>query len=67
MRGEVIVPAVDRSELAPIDGNNGLGKQIKLLSHEDKAFADIADSFAVVMPKVGDGLEVRCQPSREPH
>ncbi|MCY1233799.1 hypothetical protein D9M72_463560 [compost metagenome] len=64
---DVAVPAVHCLELAAVDGHDGLGEQLELTAHADEALADIADADAVVVTKVGDGLEVRSESAGEPH
>ena len=65
--GEVAVAAVDRLELAAVDGHDGLREQLELAAQRDEAPADVADACAVVVPEVGDGLEVWRQAAGQPH
>jgi hypothetical protein len=65
--GEVAVTAVDRPEFAAVHGNDGLCKQLEVSTQSHQAAADVADTRAVVMAEVGNGLEVRCHPARQPH
>lgn len=65
--GEVAVPAVDRLELAAVDGNDGLREEPEFTAQDDEAPADAADARAVAVAEVGNGLEVGRQTSGEPH
>ena len=67
VRREVAVAAVDRLELAAVDGHDRLGKQLQLPAQLHEAATHRADAGAVGAAEVGDGLEVGCQPPGEPH
>src|SRR4029077_5420580 len=64
---EVAIARVDRLELAAVDGDHGLGEQLELAAQLDEAAAHVADADAVVMPEVGNGLEVGRQATSQPH
>ena len=66
-RSEVAIAAVDGLELAAVDGHQGLGEQLELPAQLNEAGTGVADARAVVMPEVGDGLEVWRQPASKPH
>ena len=66
-RCEVLVRVVDRLALAPVYGHDGLGKQLQTLAQFHKLPTDFADSLAVILAKVGDGLEGGRQTLRHPH
>ncbi len=66
-RSEVLVPIVDRLELAAVDGHQRLGKEVQPAAQHDELAAHGADGAAVVLAEVGDGLEVGRQPPGEPH
>jgi hypothetical protein len=42
-------------------------EQLELAARRYKAAADIADANAVVVAEIGNGFEIRCQTSGEPH
>ena len=65
--GEVLIPIVDRLELAAVDRHDCLREQIEPAAQHDEFTTDIADRLAVVPAKVGDGLEVRRQAPGQPH
>jgi hypothetical protein len=64
--GEVPIAPVDRLELAPIDGHQRFAEQVQVPAQHHKLPTHAPDRLAVVLPKVRNRLEVRCQPSREP-
>ncbi len=64
---EVAVTRVDGLELAAIDGDHGLRKQLQLSAQFNEAPAHVADAFAVVAAEVSNRLEVRRQAARQPH
>src|SRR6187399_1820734 len=66
-RREVAIAGVDRLELAAVDGDHRLGEQLELPAQLDEAAAHAADAGPVVVPEVGDGLEVRRQTTGQPH
>jgi hypothetical protein len=65
--GEVTVAAVYRLELAAVDGNDSPGKELQVPPQLHEAAADVADALAVVMAKVGNGLEIGRQSTGQPH
>ncbi len=65
--GEVLVAGVHRLELASIDRRHGLREQPYLAAELHELAARRPDRQAVVPAEVRDRLEVRRQPSREPH
>jgi hypothetical protein len=65
--GEVLIPIIDRFELASVDRHNRLGEQLQIPTHDDELATYAADSFAIISAKVGDRFEVRRQPSGEPN
>src|SRR6185369_11839743 len=64
---EVLVPVVDRLELAAIDRDDAVGEQLQPSAQQDELATDVADGGAVVLAEVGDGLEVGGQATGEPH
>lgn len=64
---EVVVPAVHRFELAAIEGNDLLGKQIQLPAQADELRARLLNGAAVVLAEVGDSFVIGGQASCEPH
>src|SRR5207245_203417 len=65
--GEVLVPIVDRLELAAVDGYDRFREQIEPPAQHDEFATDAADRLTVVPAEVGDGLEVRGQAPGQPH
>ena len=65
--GEIAIPVIDCLELAAVDGDQGLGEQTELLAQHHELTADATDRGAVVLPEVGNGLEVRHQATGQPH
>jgi hypothetical protein len=63
---EVAIPMIHRLELAAVHGHHRLGEQRHIAAHHDELRADFANRLAVVLPEVGDRLEVRHQPPGEP-
>ncbi len=64
---EVLVPGVDRLELAAIDRHAGLGEQVQLATQRDEPGTDLADRRAIVLAKVGDRLVIRREAAGQPH
>jgi hypothetical protein len=65
--GEVLVPRVHRLELAAIDRRHGVSEQVQSPAQLDKPVAGGTGRRTVVLPEVGDGLEVGSQPSAQLH
>src|SRR6266550_2662789 len=65
--GEVLIAVVHRLELAAIDRHDGVGEEVQATTQDDKFFADLMNRLAVIFAKVGNGLEVRDQPTGEPN
>src|SRR5450631_2114963 len=65
--GEVLVPIVDRFELAAIDGNDRVREQIEPAAQHNEFATDVTDRLTVVLAEVSDGLEVRRQAPGQPH
>ena len=63
----VLVARVHRLEAASVDGHHGLGEQVELAAEQDELPARGLDRRSVVTPEVGNGLEVRHQPTSQPH
>jgi hypothetical protein len=58
---------VHRLELAAVNRRYRMGEKVQSPTHLDKPPACRADRWTVVLPEVGDGLEVRREPSGQPH
>jgi hypothetical protein len=52
--------------LLPSDGNESLGKQPQAAAQHHELPTHAPDGFAVVLPKIRNGFEVRRQPTRQP-
>ena len=63
---EVLVAVVDRLELAAVDRDAGRREQSDLAADLDEARAHF-DGRPVVLPEIGDGLEVWRKPPQQPH
>jgi hypothetical protein len=63
----IFVAIVHRFELTAVDRNNGAGEQAQLAAQHHKLGTHRPDRRAVVLAKVGDRLEVGCQPPGQPH
>jgi hypothetical protein len=61
------IAVVHRLELAAVDGHKRLGKQVQLATQHHELPTHPPDRVTVVLAKIGNGLEVRRQPSRQPH
>jgi hypothetical protein len=66
VRREVLVPVVDHLELSTVNRHYAFGEQPDLATQLDELPANPADRRAVVLPKVGNRLEIRHQPTGEP-
>jgi hypothetical protein len=66
VRREVLVSVVHRLELAAVDRHQRLLEQPDLPAQLHELAAGLADAGAVVATEVGDRLEVRGEPPREP-
>ena len=65
--GEVTVAIIDGFELAAVDADDRLREEIEVSAKHYELTADVANGFAVVFAKVGNGLEVLSQTTRGPH
>ena len=65
--GEVLVAGVRCLELAAVDGGDGMGEQTQLSAQSDELATGPSDRWAIVLPEVRDGLEVRRQTPGQPH
>ena len=65
--GKIAVAAVDGLELAAVDSDDGIRKQVQLLAQHDELPTDLADGFAVIFSEVRYRLEIGRQASGEPH
>ncbi|MNI37381.1 hypothetical protein D3C73_914700 [compost metagenome] len=65
--GEIAVAVVHRLEFTAVDRNEVFREKPQLLTQHDKLPTDASNGLAVVFAKVGDGLEVRHQPTGKPH
>jgi len=65
--GDVAGAVVGGLELAAVDGDELAAKQVEVAAEQDEGAADLADGFAIVFAKVGDGLEVRGELAQEPN
>ncbi len=63
---EVLVPRVDRLELAAVNRDHRLGEQVHLAAQHHEPRAHLADRQAVVSSEVGNRLEVGHQPPGQP-
>lgn len=57
--GEVLVAIVHGLELAAVNGDEGIGKQVEPPAQQDEFAADATDRRALVFPEVRNGLTVR--------
>src|SRR5215472_7334284 len=58
-RREVAIAAVNRLELAAVNGHDRLAEELQLPAQLYEAAAHVADANAVIPSEVGNGLEVR--------
>ena len=65
--GEVALTAVDRLELAAVNGDQLSAEQIQLPAQQAEGFEHFLERLAVVFTKVSDGLMVRSQFAQQPH
>src|SRR4029077_20504844 len=61
-----LIARIDSLEFGTIDRDARLAQQIKLAAQRHKGTADLTNRLAVVLAEVRNGLEVRCQLSRQP-
>jgi hypothetical protein len=66
MLREVPITPVDRFELAAIDSDQRIAKQVQAPAQKHKLPAHPPDRLAIVAPEVRNRLEVRAQPPRQP-
>src|ERR1700730_10069308 len=64
---EILVPIIDRLELAAVDRDASYGEQAHRAAEHNKPAADLADGAAVVLAEIGDRLVIGNKPSRQPH
>ena len=65
--GEVLVARVHRLEAAAVHRHDPAREQAHAPADRDKGGASPLQRLAVVAAEVGDGLEVRDEPARQPH
>jgi len=65
-RREVLVAAVDRLELAAVDGDQSVREQAHAAAEKDEAPAGRLDRCAIVAAEVGNRLEVGSQVAEQP-
>ena len=58
---------MDRLELAAADGDDGVREPLQWAASLHERAADVANGHTVIVPEIGDGLEVRRQLLGEPH
>jgi hypothetical protein len=63
----VTLAIVHRFELAAVDRNNGTSEELEPTAKLDKPSAHRPDRRAIVPAEVGNRLEVRRQPTGQPH
>jgi hypothetical protein len=61
---EVLVPVVDRLELAAVNRDAGLREQAHRAAQRDEAGANLADGAPLVLAEIGDRLVVWSQAPR---
>ena len=61
------VAGVDGLEPAAVDRHDRVGEEVQASTQRDELPASGADRWAVVLAKIGDRLEIRRQPARQPH
>src|SRR5262245_42314771 len=64
---EVLVPVIDRLELAAIDRNTRFTKQAHRAAQRHEASTHPADGTAIVLAEIGDRLVVGNKPPGQPH
>ena len=64
---EILVPIVDRLELAAIDGDARFAEEAHRAAENNKPAADLADGPAVVLAEIGNCLVIGNKPASEPH
>jgi len=64
---EILVPIIDRLELAAVDRDASFGEEAHRAAQHNKPAADLADGTAVVLAEIGDRLVIRNPTSRQPH
>src|SRR5262249_57508766 len=64
---EVLVPVVDRLELAAIDGDARLRQQTNLSAQRHKLRTYLADRRPVILAEIGNRLVIGSQATGEPH
>ena len=62
----VLVPRVDRPELAPVDGQQLAPEQLQLAAEHRELPRHRPQRLEIVLPEIRDGLEVRCQLAQQP-
>ena len=65
--GKVAVSVIHRLKFAAVHGNNRLREQAEPTAERRELLADAADGWAVVHAEIGNRLEVRHQPTGQPH
>lgn len=61
VKRKIVVLDIDSLELAAIDGDKGCGEQLEFIAVSVELPKCFADGFLVVLTKIGDCPEVRCQ------
>src|SRR5690625_1300172 len=65
--GEIAIATVDGLELTAVDRDQRLREQVESTAQHDELTTYPADCRAVVLAELRDCLEIRGQPTRQPH
>ena len=65
--GDIASAVVGGLEFAAIDGDELTAEEALVAAEQDEGAADLADGFAVVFAKVGDGLKVGSELAQKPN
>lgn len=63
---KVVVAAVHRAELAAVNGQQFTAEEIELAAEENELAMNRLERFEIILPEIGDGLEVGSEFAEEP-
>ena len=67
VESDYTIAVIHRLETAAVNGHHRFRKQIKPTTQHDKLAAYLTDRLAVILAKISNRFEVRCQALEQPH
>ena len=64
---KILVPVIHRIELATVNGDERIGKQVEITAKDDELLTDLANRYPIVFAEIRNCFEVRHQAACQPH